>query len=239
MRNKVRLDKFIVACGVASRKEAAQAVRRKAVTVNGVLARSADMHIDENSDKITYCGEELEYVKYVWVMMNKPQGVISATEDARGQKTVIDLLPERLQKMGLFPCGRLDGDTTGLMLITNEGELAHRLLSPKRHVDKIYRFTSARRITESEIALAENGLTLGDGYECLPAHIEADAEGCGGLITLREGKYHQIKRMFGAMDNRITALMRVKFAEIELDTALEPGEWRFLTDVELECLRKH
>ena len=239
MRNKVRLDKYIVACGVASRKEAAQAVRRRSVTVNGEIARAADMHIDENKDKITYCGEELAYVQCVWVMMNKPQGVISATEDARGQKTVLDLLPERLQKMGLFPCGRLDGDTTGLLLITNEGELAHRLLSPKRHVDKVYRFTSARRITDNEIALAENGLTLGDGYECLPAHIVPDAEGCGGLITLREGKYHQIKRMFGAMDNRITSLMRVRFAEIKLDDGLMPGEWRYLTDEELEALRNH
>ncbi len=235
----MRLDKYIVACGVASRKEAAQAVRRKAVTVNGEIARSADMHVNEFSDKITYCGEELTYVQYVWIMMNKPKGVISATEDARGQKTVIDLLPERLQRLGLFPCGRLDGDTTGLMLITNEGELAHRLLSPRRHVDKVYRFTSARRITGTEIELAQKGITLGDGYECLPAYIEADPEGCGGLITLREGKYHQIKRMFGAMDNRITSLMRVKFAEIELDVSLAPAEWRFLTDEELQLLRKH
>ncbi|MBE6640388.1 MAG: rRNA pseudouridine synthase [Ruminococcaceae bacterium] len=235
----MRLDKYIVACGVASRKEAAQAVRRKGVTVNGTVASSPDMKIDENSDKVVFCGEELVYQKYIWIMMNKPQGVISATEDARGQKTVIDLLPERLQRMELFPCGRLDGDTTGLMLITNEGELAHRLLSPKRHVDKVYRFESARRITEEEIEKAAEGLVLGDGYECLPADIVADEEGCGGRITLREGKYHQIKRMFGAMDNRITGLKRVKFAEIELDPSLAPGEWRYLADHELALLRNH
>ncbi len=235
----MRLDKYIADCGVASRREAAAAIRRKGVTVNGVLAYSADMKVNEETDTVVYCGEPLVYMKYVWIMMNKPQGVISATEDAKGQKTVIDLLPERLQKQGLFPCGRLDGDTTGLILLTNEGELAHRLLSPKRHVDKVYRYSSARRITEEEINRAKEGLILGDGYECLPAEIVADPEGCGGIITLREGKYHQIKRMFGAMDNRITSLCRVRFAEVELSPELGAGEWRYLTEEELNVLRSH
>ena len=235
----MRLDKYVAACGAASRRECAAAVRRGAVTVNGTVARSADMKINEDNDSVTYCGEKLIYSRYIWIAMNKPQGVISATEDGKGQKTVIDLLPERLQRMGLFPCGRLDGDTTGLVLLTNEGELAHRLLSPKRHVEKIYRFVAARRITEEEISLAGGGITLGDGYKCLPAEIYPDAEGCGGKIVLREGKYHQIKRMFGAMNNRIVALSRIKFAEIELPAELGAGEWRYLTEDEVALLRQH
>jgi len=233
----VRLDRFIVSCGVASRKEAAIAAKRGEITVNGASVRSADIKINENTDEVCFKGEKLIYREFTWLMLNKPQGVISATEDAKGQVTVIDLLPERLQKIGLFPCGRLDGDTTGLVLLTNEGELAHRLLSPKCHVDKIYRFTSARRITEDEIQSAANGLTLGDGYECLPAIIVPDSEGEGGTITLKEGKYHQIKRMFGAMNNRITSLRRISFAEIELPSDLPEGEWRYLTDEELSILR--
>ena len=235
----MRLDKYIADCGVASRREAASAIRKKGVTVNGVLATSADMKIDEDKDEVVFCGETLCYRKFVWIIMNKPQGVISATEDARGQKTVIDLLPEREQRFGLFPCGRLDGDTTGLVLLTNEGELAHRLLSPKRHVDKEYRYTSARRITAEEVVMAKEGLVLGDGYECLPADVTPDEDGCGGTVVLREGKYHQIKRMFGAMNNRITQLSRVRFAEIRLPTELGEGEWRYLTDEELNTLRKH
>jgi len=235
----MRLDKYVVACGVASRKECAAAVRRGGVIVNGVAARTPDMKIDENTDKVSYLGEELEYREFTWIIMNKPSGVISATEDAKGQKTVIDLLPERLQRLDLFPCGRLDGDTTGLILLTNEGELAHRLLSPKKHVDKVYRFVSTRRITEEETELAGKGITLGDGYTCLPAVILPDAEGCGGSILLREGKYHQIKRMFGAMNNRIIELKRVRFAEIELPEELKPGEWRYLSDQELALLRQH
>lgn len=235
----MRLDKFIVFCGVASRKEASIAAKRGEITVNGAPVKSADIKINENSDEICFKGEKLIYREFTWLMLNKPQGVISATEDAKGQRTVIDLLPERLQRIGLFPCGRLDGDTTGLVLLTNEGELAHRLLSPKRHVDKVYRYTSARRITEDEIERAANGLTLGDGYECLPAIIVPDSEGDGGTITLNEGKYHQIKRMFGAMDNRITSLQRISFAEITLPSELGAGEWRYLTDEELTALRGH
>lgn len=232
----MRLDKYIVACGAGSRREAAAAARRGEVTVNGIAVRTADTGIDEENDTVVFRGETLCYRQFVWLMMNKPLGVISATEDSHGQKTVLDLLPERLRRMGLFPCGRLDSDTTGLILLTNDGQLAHLLLSPKRHVDKLYRYTSKRQITEEEIARAADGLTLADGYTCLPAVIEPDAEGCGGTVLLREGKYHQIRRMFGALDNRILALRRIRFGPIALPPDLAEGEWRLLTDGEVKAL---
>ena len=234
----MRLDKYMVSCGVASRRETAAAVRRGEITVNGIPVRSADVQIDESCDTVVFCGETLCYRPYVWLMMNKPQGVISATEDRDGQKTVLDLLPERFRRMGLFPCGRLDSDTTGLLLLTNVGQLAHLLLSPKRHVEKLYRYTSKRRISEEEVARAAQRLTLADGYECLPAVIVPDAEGCGGTVLLREGKYHQIKRMFGALDNRILTLRRVGFAGLTLPADLAEGAWRELAETEVEHLRQ-
>ncbi|MBQ4137601.1 MAG: pseudouridine synthase, partial [Clostridia bacterium] len=166
-----------------------------------------------------------------YVMLNKPDGYVSATDDPR-EKTVLELLPEKYQRLGLFPCGRLDKNTLGLLILTNNGEGAHRVLSPKRHVSKVYRYECADPLTDDDISRLSNGITLDDGYVTKDAVIKADQGGMSGEITLTEGKYHQIKRMFAAVDNKITYLERIRFGSIALDPALERGEWRELKDEE-------
>lgn len=234
----MRIDKFLSVTGTATRTEAKKAVRAKAVAVNGVAVASADTHIDPNRDEITFFGEKIIYREYTYIMMNKPEGVVSATEDGRDQ-TVIDLLPKNLQSDKLFPCGRLDKNTLGLVLITDNGELAHELLSPKSHVSKKYYFKSAEPLSLDDSKIFENGLTLADGYVTLPAKIELTGNCDEGIITLHEGKYHQIKRMFGALNNKIIYLERITFGPLKLDKALNRGEWRFLTEEEIEKLKKH
>lgn len=224
----MRLDRFLSEMGRSGRKETALAVRRGEITVNGVPAARPDLRIDENRDEVFLRGERVVYRRTVWLMLNKPQGVISATEDGRGQRTVLDLLPPEERRRGLFPCGRLDADTTGLILLTDDGALAHLLLSPKRHADKVYEYRAARPVSEEDCRRAAEGMTLSDGTVCLPARIEPLTPQTG-RITLREGKYHQIKRMFGAMENRILALRRISFAGVALPPDLPEGAWRPLT----------
>jgi 16S rRNA pseudouridine516 synthase len=171
-------------------------------------------------------------------MMNKPEGVVSATEDGR-ERTVLDLLPSGVRNDRMFPCGRLDKNTLGLMLITDNGELAHKLLAPKSHVDKKYRFKARDSILPEDAKRFEGGLTLEDGYVTLPAKIELDDDRMGGVITLREGKYHQIKRMLEALDNKITYLERISFGPLTLDSTLERGEWRYLSEEEQSALESH
>lgn len=228
----MRLDRFLTHLGVASRTEAARAARAGEILVDGVPVRRADASVDPKTQKVTFRGEALVYSEFVWIMMHKPQGVLSATEDGKG-KTVIDLLPERLQRQGLFPCGRLDKDTTGLLLLTNDGALAHRLLSPKHHVEKVYHYTLAAPFSDEE--RFAQGIELDGGYHTKPAklHIATPYE---GEITLTEGKYHQIKRMFEAIGNRVVGLARLSFAGIPLDPTLAPGEFRPLTEDELALL---
>ena len=234
----MRIDKFLSVTGTASRAEAKKAVRAKAVTVNGIAVGSADTHIDPFKDEITFYGAKIIYREHTYIMMNKPDGVVSATEDGR-DKTVIDLLPPNLRSDKLFPCGRLDKNTLGLMLITDNGDLAHELLSPRSHVSKSYRFKSAEPISEEDARRFEKGVTLADGYVTMPAKIELMGNGDEGIITLKEGKYHQIKRMLGALDNRIIYLERISFGPLELDKSLARGEWRFLTENEIEELKQH
>lgn len=236
--NGLRLDKFLVATGKCTRSVAKRQVRAGAVTVNGQAVRSSDLNIDEYNDVITYCGEKILYRKYTYVMLNKPEGVVSATEDGK-DKTVFDLLPDDVRTRGMFPCGRLDKNTLGLVLLTDDGDLAHRLLAPKSHVKKIYRFRSRFPVSEEDARRFENGLVLEDGYETKPAEIRLDAEKDSGLITLVEGKYHQIKRMLEALDNKITYLERIEFGPLSLDAALDRGEWRYLTDEEIAALEAH
>ena len=234
----MRIDKFLGLTGCASRAEAKKLIRSGAVTVNGVAVRSADTKLDPEKDRVLFCGKEVVYRKYTYIMMNKPQGVVSATEDGR-EKTVIDLLPGDMRKTDLFPCGRLDKNTLGLMLITDNGDLAHRLLAPKSHVEKKYYFRSRFPVTEEEAGRFENGLTLEDGYETKPARIELRGDGDEGIITLVEGKYHQIKRMLEALNNKITYLERISFGPLVLDEALDRGEWRYLTEEEIAALEAH
>ena len=224
--------------GIASRTESSKAARQGGILVNGVAVKKADVHIDPEKDMITYCGRKIEYRKYTYILMNKPDGVVSATEDGR-DKTVIDLLPEELQKLNLFPCGRLDKHTLGLVMLTDDGDLAHRLLSPKHHVKKKYRFESKFPLTDEEIEYLEKGATLEDGYVTKPSRIELFEDKRSGYITLTEGKYHQIKRMLESVNNKITYLERITFGPLALDEKLARGEWRFLTQNEIDELEKH
>lgn len=234
----MRLDKFLSVTGKATRTEAKKAIRARSVSVNGVAAISADMHINPEIDEIRFLGEIIVYRKYTYIMINKPQGVVSATEDGR-DKTVLDLLPPNIKKDKLFPCGRLDKDTLGLVIITDDGELAHELLSPRSHVSKMYKFEAAEPISQESLHILENGVSLADGYITKPARVVLDEGSGSGIIVLTEGKYHQIKRMLGAINNKIVFLERISFGPVILDTALSRGEWRYLTEEEIKLLREH
>ena len=232
---RVRLDKFLSVTATATRSEAGKAARRGAITVNGIPVRRADVAIDPEKDRVVYCGVPVCYKPYRYVLLNKPDGYVSATEDGR-DPTVLELLPTVYTTLGLFPCGRLDKHTLGLMLLTNDGELSHRLLSPRRHVAKRYRFRCKFPLTEEECARFRDGLVLEDGYETKPADIELDEGGRSGVITLVEGKYHQIKRMLEALHNQITYLERISFGPLTLPDDLERGAWRELTPEEEAAL---
>ena len=234
----MRLDRMLTSTGLLSRSEAAKAARGGRLTVNDKVIRDATLHIDPERDIVKLDGEIVVYRKFHYIMLNKPKGYVSATEDGR-DPTVLELLPEQLQRLDLFPCGRLDKNTLGLMLLTDNGELAHRLLSPRRHVTKEYRFECRREVSDAEKEELESGITLADGYTTLECEIELDEDRLRGLIRLHEGKYHQIKRMFGAAgDNRIIYLERVSFGPLKLDPTLGRGEWRYLTDDEIKELEK-
>ena len=232
----MRIDKLLSELGIASRSEARSAASRGGVLVDGVPVRDLSKHIDPGTSTVTYLGRQIEYNKFVYVMLHKPEGYVSATEDGRFP-VVTELLPEELRKRELFPVGRLDKDTTGLMILTNDGKLAHSVLSPRHHVEKVYYFTAKVPMRDGVEEYFRDGVTLRDGYECKSALIELSEDRLSGFITLTEGKYHQIKRMVGASDNRVTSLARVKFAGIGLDPALAPGEWRMLSDEEITLLR--
>lgn len=227
----MRLDKFLTETGTCSRSEAGKAVRRGEILVNGIAPKSASLQIDPEKDRVFVKGEEIVYRKYTYIMLNKPEGVVSATED--GDVTVIDLLPEQLQKLSLFPCGRLDKYTVGFVLLTNNGVLAHKLLSPKHHVEKCYRFTARSPLSDEDLAKLEAGVDIG-GYFTAPCKLAR--KGDEYLITLTEGKYHQIKRMLEAVDNKITYLERISFGGIDLSPELSRGQWRYLTPDEIEKL---
>ena len=184
----MRLDKMISSTGVASRSQISSAVRSGRVTVDGVVARKADMQVDPDAVSVVYCGTPVCYRKFTYIMLNKPEGYVSATEDGKSP-TVIELLPEELQKIGLFPCGRLDKNTLGLMLLTNDGDTSHRLLAPKSHVAKTYAFRVKFPLSEADVAALESGVDIG-GYVTAPCTVVLDGER-EGRITLTEGKYHQ------------------------------------------------
>lgn len=214
-------------------------IRQGRVLVDGVPARSAEERADPETAAVTVNGEVLEYRRYTWVMLNKPAGCLSATEDGRGQ-TVLDLLPADLRRQELFPVGRLDKDTEGLLLLTNEGGLAHALLSPKRHVDKVYYTRVTGRLTEADCQAFAGGLTLADGLVCLPAGLEilSAGEESEAYVTLREGKFHQVKRMLACLGKPVAYLERIRMGPLALDRDLPRGAFRFLTENELEELRR-
>lgn len=221
--------------GIASRRESAAAAKRGLVLIDGVAVRDTSRHIDPEQQSVTYMGRVIEYQKYVYVMLNKPEGYVSATEDSR-LPVVTELLSDELQRMELFPVGRLDRDTVGMMILTNNGKLAHSLLTPKRHVTKEYYFKAAEPIAVGAEEIFKSGVTLADGYECKSAGLVCDADRMGGVITLTEGKYHQIKRMVASLDNAVVFLERISFGGIPLDRGLARGEWRMLTKEEISLL---
>ena len=234
---RLRLDKIIAASGRYSRREVKLLIRQGRVLVDGMPARSPEDKVDPEAAEITVNGEVLPYRRHTWLMLHKPAGVLSATEDGRG-RTVLDLLPPELQRQGLFPVGRLDKDTEGLLLLTNEGGLAHDLLSPRHHVDKVYFARTAGTLTEEDRQAFAEGMEL-NGLRCLPAELEILSAGTESeaLVTLREGKFHQVKRMLAQRGKPVLYLKRVKMGNLTLDPALARGEYRYLTDEELQALR--
>ena len=234
----MRLDRFLSDMGVLSRSECKRAVRAGAVTVNGVTAQKSDIAIDPESDKVYLKGELIPYEKFTYIMLNKPKGYISATDDKRKQ-TVLDLLEPRLAARELFPCGRLDIDTTGLLILTNDGALAHALLSPKHHAEKVYRFECDKALPADSPERVKSGLVLDDGYECLSAELVLDEGRESGVITLREGKFHQIKRMAHTLGAEIVELERIEFGGVKLDRTLDRGEYRPLTLEEMSMLERY
>ena len=233
---KLRLDKLLCHRGRLSRTEAAAAIRKGQVQVDGVPERSPAAHIDTDTQTVTLQGEVIRYEQYVYLMLNKPDGYVSATDDPREQ-TVLELLPPEYKKRGLFPCGRQDKHTLGLMILTDDGALAHALLSPKSHAEKVYRYRASDPLSEEDRAQLEAGVLLSEGYRTLPCRLRIGSDPTEGYITLIEGKYHQIKRMFAAIGNHIDELERVSFGGIPLDPALPRGAFRPLSGEELSILK--
>ena len=235
----MRLDKFLVACAVGSRTEVKNLLKAGRVTVNGKKEKSAKLQIDEKIDEIRFDGQVLEYEEFVYYMMNKPKGVISATEDPK-HRTVLDLLDDIARSKEVFPVGRLDIDTHGLLLLTNDGKLAHALLSPKRHVDKTYLAHVKGIMTQEDVEIFAEGIPLKD-FTCQPAILELvsiDTEKNQSQIrvTIAEGKFHQIKRMVAYCGKEVVDLQRLTMGTLILDESLQRGEWRRLTKKELEIL---
>lgn len=231
-----RIDKLLSATGRWSRREVRELVRQGRVLADGRTVQKPEEKADPETVRLTVDGGAVDCSPFVYVMLHKPAGLLSATED-KNQPTVLDLLPPELKKRGLFPVGRLDKDTTGLLLLTDDGALAHDLLSPKKHVDKVYRAEVDGHVDGEDVAALAAGMTLGDGTVCLPAGLEPLGDGSACLVTLREGKYHQVKRMLAARGKPVRALHRLSMGPLVLDEGLEAGKWRFLTAPEREQLK--
>ncbi len=235
---KMRVDKFLTATATATRSEAAKAARQGRIFVNDLPCKSTSQQIDPEKDTVKFDGAVIEYQQYIYILLNKPAGYVSATEDGR-EKTVLELLPEKLRSVGLFPCGRLDKNTLGVMLLTNNGVLGHQLLSPKYHVTKVYRYEARDPLTPENSLQLERGVPILDGYVTQPAKIQAYEDRHQGEISITEGKYHQIKLMFEAVGNKIIGLERIQFGPLTSDGALARGEWRYLTKEEIRALENH
>ena len=233
---KIRLDKFLADMGFGTRSQVRQQIAGGNVTVNGLPARRPELKVDTDKDRVLFCGTEAAYAQYEYYMLNKPAGVVSATEDKK-ERTVLDLLQERKRK-DLFPVGRLDKDTEGLLLITNNGDLAHRLLAPGRHVDKVYYAEIDGKVTREDAELFRAGVDIRDKKKTMPAFLEilSSADRSEILLTIREGRFHQVKRMFHAVGKEVLFLRRIQMGPLKLDEKLRPGEYRRLTKEEVEKL---
>ncbi|MBB6445758.1 pseudouridine synthase [Bacillus benzoevorans] len=235
----MRIDKMLANLGYGSRKEVKKLLKDGAVTINERVVKDAKEQVDPNADHVTLYGEVIEYKEYIYLLMNKPPGVISATEDGYDE-TVIDLLEPEDVIFSPFPVGRLDKDTEGLLLLTNDGQLAHRLLSPKKHVPKTYFAVIDQEVTEDDVAAFRLGVTLDDGYVTKPGELKILKSGITSDIelTITEGKFHQVKRMFEAVGKRVIYLQRISMGPLQLDENLELGEYRELTEEEVNQLKE-
>ena len=233
----MRLDKFISTTTVLSRAEAKKRIK-KGILINDVLVKSPDYKVDEFNDQVIIDGVRLVYQKFIYIMMNKPKNTVSATEDAI-EKTVVDILNEEDRIQKVFPVGRLDKDTEGLMLLTNDGDLAHRLISPKKNVEKKYYVEVNGELKNEHLEVVKKGVILEDGYRCKPARLEildSSESSSKANIYITEGKFHQVKRMMKSLGVTVTYLKRLSIGNLSLDKNLKLGEYRYLTDEELNKL---
>ncbi len=231
-----RLDKWIASQGVRSRRDTVRLIRDGKVTVNGVVRRDPSEKIDE-TDAVTVDGVPMQYQTYTYLMMNKPSGILCVSRDPKA-RTVVDLVPQEHKRKGLFPAGRLDKDTVGLVILTDDGDFAHRLLAPRKHVEKMYHAIVDGRVTAEHIRVFAQGTTLADGTPCLPAGLRVLEDGEHPLVEVRivEGKYHQIKRMFGTVGLGVVWLKRCTMGGLALDDELKPGECRPISPAERDLI---
>lgn len=239
MGRKERLDKVLSNMGYGSRKDVKRYIKDGLVLINGNTITKNDYKLDPYKDNIIFNGEEVIYREYIYLMMNKPQGIVSSTDDPLSH-TVIDLLEEEYLIYEPFPAGRLDKDTEGFLLITNDGKLAHEILSPKKAVEKTYYVEVDGYVDEEHVKLIKEGLTLNDGYKTLPANLEIISSDIISKVnlTIKEGKYHQVKRMFGSLSMNVLYLKRISIGMLALDEDLKPGEYREISEEEIKLLKK-
>lgn len=224
--------------GYGTRKEIKQYAKQGMIAVNGETVKNSSVKVDVEKDVVTFVGEEVHYREFVYILLNKPAGVISATEDYV-ERTVIDLLDDELRHFEPFPVGRLDKDTVGFLLLTNDGQLAHRLLTPKNDVPKTYFARIDKAVTAADVEAFKEGVTLDDGYETKPAKLELTDHPDEIFVTITEGKFHQVKRMFRAVEKEVIYLKRCSMGPLELDEHLREGEYRELTEEEVEALQNY
>ncbi|MCI8692399.1 MAG: rRNA pseudouridine synthase [Lachnospiraceae bacterium] len=231
----MRLDKLLCEMKIGTRSQVKTYIRQGFVTVNGMPVKQSDLKIEEASDKIVFRGNILHYRKFFYYMLNKPPGTVSATRDKLAP-TVIALLGDEYRE-DIFPVGRLDRDTTGLLVLTNDGALAHQLLAPGKHVDKTYHVTLEKKLSGEAAYMLEQGVDIGDEKPTLPAHVQILSDNAI-LLTIHEGRYHQVKRMLAAVGNHVLSLKRTTFGSLELDGSLKPGQFRELTEAEINSLKE-
>ena len=235
----MRLDRFLANSGVGTRKEVKEILKKRKIKVNDSIITNGSIHIDENKDAVKYEEKEISYKPFIYIMMNKPDGVLSATEDDE-HRTVIDLLENKYRTYSVFPIGRLDIDTEGLLILTNDGILTHNLLAPNKYVDKKYYVELKNPVLKSDIEKLENGIELENGFVTKNAKVEVIENSEDKVyITITEGKYHQVKRMFKAVNNKVLYLKRVQMGNLKLDDKLKVGEYRELTEKEINILKNN
>lgn len=234
-----RLDKILGNMGYGSRKEVKASCKKGLVVVDGEIVKDSALKVDQDRAVIEINGEVVKYREFIYLLLNKPAGVVSATFDNHDE-TVIDLLDPEYQVFEPFPVGRLDKDTVGFLLLTNDGELNHKLIAPKNHVNKVYYAEINKPVDNKDVEAFKRGITIDDGYKCMPGQLEvlsSTEDGSEVLVTIQEGKFHQVKRMFEALEKSVVYLKRTKFGPMELDGNLQEGEYRELTEEEIEILK--